>query len=153
MCLDPIPAYVLSFRSIIRPLFCIVVLPAVSFISSVSTASDTGVSFDIAGSTIAAATELLSLGNDSLCNVAPTRYILYKTQTLFQDSNLSANTSVQSEIISAQVGEESLENLQQPAIMSFDLLGGAPVVSQLNVVNQYRFLSRSDYRLGWRAND
>ncbi|XP_065197721.1 uncharacterized protein LOC135829246 [Sycon ciliatum] len=114
-----------------------------------ASASTTGVSFDIAGSTVAAATELLSLGNDSLCNVAPTRYILYKTQTLFRDSNLSANTSVQSEIISAQVGEERLENLQQPAIMSFDLLGLTPVDSAGEAICVFWDFDKDDGNGGW----
>ncbi|XP_065198186.1 uncharacterized protein LOC135829721 [Sycon ciliatum] len=114
-----------------------------------ASASATGVSFDIAGSTVAAATELLSLGNDSLCNVAPTRYILYKTQTLFRDSNLSANTSVQSEIISAQVGEERLENLQQPAIMSFDLLGLTPVDSAGEAICVFWDFDKDDGNGGW----
>ncbi|XP_065198236.1 adhesion G protein-coupled receptor E5-like [Sycon ciliatum] len=81
-----------------------------------------GVAFDIAGSTITAATERLGLSNSSVCAVAPTRYILYKTHTLFKDTNLSANTSLVSEIISAQAGDTALSNLQDPALMSFNFL-------------------------------
>ena len=87
-----------------------------------------GVAFDISGYTIQTATERLSLENHSLCNIAPTRFILYKTQTLFQDGNLSANTSVATEIISAQAGDSQLSDLQRPVVMSFDILTESSVV-------------------------
>lgn len=99
-------------------------------IYSIIAANNSGVAFDIAGSTINRATQLQSLGNDSLCNSAPTRYILYRTHTLFRDLNLGTNVSIGTEIISALVGSEHLADLQEPSNMSFDLLDDTRAVSE-----------------------
>ena len=94
----------------------------------------TGVAVVIAGSTLSTATKLSSFGNDSLCNVASTRYILYKTQTLFRDTKLSNDTSVDSQIISVQVGKEPLDNLKDPNVISFDILSGKSAVSSTKIL-------------------
>ncbi|XP_065198240.1 adhesion G-protein coupled receptor G2-like [Sycon ciliatum] len=108
-----------------------------------------GVAFDISGYTIQTATERLSLSNDSLCNIAPTRFILYKTQTLFQDGNLSANTSVATEIISAQAGDSQLSDLQRPVVMSFDILTESSVDEKVNVTCVYWNFDQNNGNGGW----
>ena len=48
--------------------------------------------------------------------------MLYKTTTLFKDNNLSADTSVATEILSAQVGNGQLDNLNDVILSSFQYI-------------------------------
>ncbi|XP_065198063.1 uncharacterized protein LOC135829598 isoform X2 [Sycon ciliatum] len=91
--------------------------PAASGVS----ASNATVAFDIPASAISAATKNFTPANGSVCRGASTYFILYRTQALFSDSSLSADTEVGPEVISAQLGNKRLHQLEEPIVYSFDL--------------------------------
>ncbi|XP_065198410.1 hemicentin-1-like [Sycon ciliatum] len=115
--------------------------------------TDAGVAFDIAGSTISAITDSSVLSNDSLCNLASTQYILYKTQALFQDSSLGGNSSVGSQIISAQVGNRRHDHLDTPATMSFEFVDGTFVALEDPVECVFWDFDKYDGKGGWSSEN
>eukprot|EP00117_Sycon_ciliatum_P042503 scpid2178/ scgid30914/ MAM and LDL-receptor class A domain-containing protein C10orf112 len=84
------------------------------------------VSLVIPGSAISQATERLPNSSRINCPIAPTALILYRSHEFFVDSQLYDNTTVTSDIISVQIGQEELEHLREPFISTFDLPYAVP---------------------------
>ena len=85
------------------------------------------ISFDIPQQAITLATMAQKASGDeddnsSLCPVARTQFIVYKSAVLFQDKSLSSNgdglTTVESGVISAQAGTDSVSSLSKPVEFS-----------------------------------
>ncbi|XP_065198076.1 uncharacterized protein LOC135829607 [Sycon ciliatum] len=89
------------------------------------TSAFSSVSVSIPKSAITEATNNIPDSAHGMYPVASTSVILYQSRSLFHDRKLSENTSVVSDIVSAQVGLETVDVLEDPVLITFDLLSGA----------------------------
>ena len=97
--------------------------------------------FDLPEQALAAASVELRQSSTSSCGTAPTTFILYQTPALFRDTSMPRNTTVGSQVISAQVrglNKSSRLDLAQPANMSFKLVNAPKQV--MKAFSKYRII-------------
>ncbi|XP_065197926.1 adhesion G-protein coupled receptor G2-like [Sycon ciliatum] len=82
------------------------------------------IAFDIPSEALGLRDQQHSNTSATSCSSRSTRFIVYRTASLFQDSNLSTDKFVGSMIISAQVGVSPVVNLSVPVVISFKILQG-----------------------------
>ncbi|XP_065198395.1 hemicentin-2-like [Sycon ciliatum] len=117
------------------------------------------ISFDIPQQAITLATMAQKASGDeddnsSLCPVARTQFIVYKSAVLFQDKSLPSNgdglTTVESGVISAQAGTDSVSSLSKP--VEFSLKIDKPLKEGENVSCVFWDFNLAEGAGGWSSD-